>query len=73
MPPATYDAYKDHGTAHLTILNNMNEVDALFERLAVAGVNLDDITQKLEREGIEQFQTAFNAMMNTINDKLSTL
>ena len=73
VPPATYDAFRDHGTAKLTIMDNMADVDGILDQLASLGVSLEDVTKKLEREGIEQFQTAFNAMMNTINEKLLTL
>lgn len=73
VPPATYDAFRDHGTAQLSILDNMAEVDGILDQLVSLGVSLDDVTKKLEREGIEQFQTAFNAMMSTINEKLLTL
>lgn len=73
VPPATYDAFRDHGTAKLTIMDNMADVDGILEQLDSLGVSLEDVTKKLEREGIEQFQIAFNAMMNTINEKLLTL
>lgn len=72
VPPATYIAYRDHGTAKLTIMNNMENVDGILKQLASLGISLEDVTKKLEKEGIEQFQSAFNAMMSTINDKLST-
>ena len=47
-------------------MDNMADVDGILDQLASLGVSLEDVTKKLEREGIEQFQTAFNAMMNTI-------
>lgn len=73
MPPATYDAYRDHGAPKITIMDNLGDVDEILNQLSSLGISLDEVTQKLEKDGIEQFKIAFSAMMSTINEKLSTL
>jgi transaldolase/glucose-6-phosphate isomerase len=69
LPPATLDAFRDHGLARLTIGENMDEARALFGQLEAEGVSMDVATQELEDEGVKAFADAFTALLDTIEER----
>ena len=77
VPPATLDAFKDHGTAEReTILDGIDDAQAVFDKLAAAGVNIDNVTQKLQDDGVDAFAKSFGDLLNQVGakrDKLDTV
>jgi transaldolase len=71
MPPATVDAYRDHGDPVFRIGDDPEGVRTLPERLSAFGIRLDDVTVGLETEGVQSFQKAFATMLEAIRIKLS--
>ena len=70
IPPATVDAFRDHGTIDATALTS--DVDAAerhFESLAALGVDVDAITEELQVEGVASFADAFNGLLATIEEQ----
>jgi transaldolase/glucose-6-phosphate isomerase len=70
IPPATVDAFRDHGTIDATAL--MTDVDAAerhFEALAALGIDVDAITEELQVEGVASFADAFNGLLATIEQQ----
>src|SRR5204863_9888233 len=55
MPKETIDAFQDHGDVALTLEADLDEAHRLFEQLAEAGVDYDDVSDTLEREGVQKF------------------
>jgi transaldolase len=72
MPPATVDAYRDHGDPAFRIGDGLDQARALPGELAGLGVKLLDVTTALEMEGLQAFQKAFKAMLDTLRGKLET-
>ena len=68
MPTNTLDAYRDHGEPANTIENNVQEAQATLDNVKKLGINMDDITQKLEDEGVEKFIKPFESLMQTLDD-----
>ena len=68
MPESTIDAYQEWGPDRPPVLNieQMNEAAAVLDALAEAGVDLDDATEVLEREGVAKFADAHRQMMGDI-------
>lgn len=73
LPPATYDAFRDHGTATLTLERNMAEASAFLNDLITRGVDLDGITGELERQGVASFATSYANLLETLRGKVSRL
>lgn len=73
IPPATYAAFKDHGKAANTLLRRLEEAPALIRAVEDAGVNVDAITDRLEKEGIAQFEKAFAALLKTLTEKIKAI
>lgn len=69
VPPATLDAFRDHGRARLTIGDNLEEAHALFSQLEAEGVSMQVVTQELEDEGVEAFADSFTALLDTIEKR----
>jgi transaldolase len=73
MPEETIRAFQDHGEVALTLEQGVDEARALLERLAEAGVDYDDVTATLEREGVEKFMASFESLLQGIRAKRAAL
>lgn len=69
MPEETIRAFQDHGRVQPTLERGVDEAERVFERLADAGIDYNDVTQKLEQEGIAKFTESFEELLNTISAK----
>lgn len=69
MPVETIEQYHDHGHPEPRLEQNLAEARSLIRQLAAAGVNYDDITETLEREGVEKFAGAFDELLNALSEK----
>jgi len=66
LPPATLDAFRDHGKAKLTITRGLEEAQMFFAELKAAGVSMGTVTQELEEEGVKAFADAFTTLLQAI-------
>ena len=74
VPPATLDAFRDHGEVRgQTVADGLAEAEAVLERLAEAGIDLADVTETLQERGVEKFARPFEALMETLEDKRSEI
>ncbi|MCB0208093.1 MAG: transaldolase [Anaerolineae bacterium] len=69
MPPATLDAFRDHGQAALTIETDLDVARHVFAELEALGISLAEVTQELEDAGVKSFADAFESLMNTISSR----
>jgi transaldolase len=73
MPEDTITAYQDHGDPQPRLTRDVDEAERVFERLAAAGVDYDDVTDTLEREGVEKFAESFHQLIEALAAKRKTL
>jgi len=73
MPEETIEAFQDHGEAALTLDRDVDEAHAVFERVAEAGVDYDDVVETLEREGVEKFSDSFKELLDGVSAKRGEL
>ncbi|TMK77479.1 MAG: transaldolase [Actinobacteria bacterium] len=73
MPKETIEAFQDHGEVALTLEQDLDEARRLFEQLAEAGIDYDDVTDTLEREGVQKFIDSFTELLEGIETKRSQL
>ena len=66
MPPATIVAYKDHGHPEVRIERNLDQATALMQRLADIGISMDDVTKKLEVDGVASFAKSYDSLIATV-------
>jgi transaldolase len=73
MPEETIEAYNDHGEPHATLERDLTDARRLLELLEDAGVDYDDVTETLEREGVEKFAKAFDDLLDGLREKQGAL
>ena len=73
VPPDTLRKFDDHGTVALTLAGQEDAARKSLEQLARVGVDFEDVTRVLEKEGIEKFTTSYTALLGTIANKRKTL
>ena len=73
MPEETIEQYHDHGHPEPRLQKDLAEARTLIGQLATAGVNYYDITETLEREGVEKFAGAFHELLSALSHKHPSL
>ncbi len=69
MPPATIEAFKDHGYVRRSVDEDLEGARATLAALARYGVDLDAVTEQLQVEGVEAFAASFDQLLAAIADK----
>jgi transaldolase len=69
MPPATVDAFRDHGEAARTVDRGWEDAEALLATLASHGIMMDQVTDQLLAEGLASFQKSFNSLIAGLDRK----
>jgi transaldolase len=71
MPEKTLDAVADHGDVKGdTIVGKYDEAREDMAKLAAAGVDLDEVTELLEREGVDKFIVSWHELTDTVTGAL---
>jgi transaldolase len=73
MPPSTMDAFRDHGQPRATLEEGVPEAVETVRRLNEAGIDLIEIGEELQREGVELFDKSFVDLLATIQRRHSAL
>jgi transaldolase / glucose-6-phosphate isomerase len=69
MPPATIKAFKDHGRAVATLMENVEDARDLMDKLAEVGIDMKAVTQKLEDDGVASFFKSFESLLKVIETR----
>ena len=69
LPPATIDAFRDHGTVSESLTRGVAEAEHDLAEAEGLGLDLDTVTDSLVVEGVEQFAKAFDALLKAVADK----
>ena len=71
MPEKTLDATFDHGViTGDTVTGNYADADEVLNKLAALGVDYDDVTATLEREGVDKFNVSWGELVETVKNAL---
>ena len=73
MPLETVEAFQDHGTVALTLEEGIDEARSLLRELGKVGVDVDDVTETLEEEGVQKFADSFQELLDGIRAKRGEL
>jgi transaldolase len=74
MPPATIDAFRDHGVVRgATAKEDLAGARRIVQLLQEVGISLDGLTDQLEDEGITQFKDAFDRLTQETSKKVAAL
>lgn len=73
MPEKTLMAFADHGNvAGNTIEPNLDRAKRLIADLKEAGIDLDEVTELLEKEGVEKFIVSWHELIDSVSEALKT-
>jgi transaldolase len=73
MPEETIEAFQDHGEVALTLERELDVARRVFERVAEAGVDYDDVVAVLEQEGVQKFADSFSELLEGVRAKRGEL
>ncbi|MGP8120293.1 MAG: bifunctional transaldolase/phosoglucose isomerase [Xanthobacteraceae bacterium] len=73
VPPATLDAFRDHGEIRDSLEANVADAERQLRQLAQAGVALDAVTDKLVDEGLALFAESFDKLLGAVARKRATM
>ena len=73
MPPATIEAFADHGVVERTVDRKVAAAEGLLKEIEAAGISLRDVTDKLLVDGIASFQKSFDELIAGLESKVGSL
>jgi transaldolase len=73
MPPATIDAFADHGEVARTVDADVDAAERVLADLTAFGIDMQQVTDQLLSEGISSFQKSFDGLLSGIEKKMSAL
>ncbi len=66
MPPATIDAFRDHGKLRNSLTENVAGAQKVMDDLAAAGISIKEVTSKLTTDGVKLFADAFHKLLSAV-------
>ena len=66
VPPATVDAFRDHGKLRNSLTENVPAAQKVMDDLAKAGISMKEVTDKLTTDGVKLFADAFNKLLAAV-------
>jgi transaldolase len=69
MPPETFQEYRDHGDPRVRIRDDLSGTRAVFPALGRLGIDVDEITATLEKDGVEKFTKSYDSVIAAVAKK----
>ena len=69
IPPATYDAFRDHGKPSNTLEQKLDESSAILDSLKKSGIVLDEVCKQLVDDGVKLFADSFDKLLAVLEKK----
>ena len=66
MPPATIDAFRDHGRLRNALMEDVPGAATVMQNLARAGISMKEVTDKLTADGVKLFADAFDKLLAAV-------
>jgi len=73
MPPATMDAFRDHGKPRASLEEGVAEAREIVKRLKSAGIDLIEVGEELQKEGVESFAQSFEDLGAVIKGRRAAI
>ncbi|RTM14370.1 MAG: bifunctional transaldolase/phosoglucose isomerase, partial [Bradyrhizobiaceae bacterium] len=73
VPPATLDAFRDHGKPRDSLEENIDDARRVLEELERSGISLDAITEELVKDGVKLFADAADKLYGAVAHKRATV
>ena len=66
VPPATFDAFRDHGKLRNSLIENVAGADKTMADMEAAGISMKEVTDKLLADAVKLFQDPFKQLLDAI-------
>ena len=66
IPPATFDAFREHGRLRASLTENVDGAAKTMADLAKAGISMKEVTDKLLADGVKLFSDAFKTLLDAV-------
>ena len=66
IPPATFDAFRDHGKLRNSLTENVAGANKTMSDMEAAGISMKEVTDKLLADAVKLFQDPFKQLLDTI-------
>ena len=73
MPPATIEAFREHGVVDRTVDKKVAAAEGLLREIEAVGISIKDVTAKLLVDGIASFQKSFDELIAGLESKIGSL
>ena len=73
MPPATIEAFADHGVVEKTVDKRVPVAEGLLKEIEAVGISVREVTEKLLVDGIASFQKSFDELIAGLESKIGSL
>lgn len=69
LPPATLDAFRDHGRPRASLTESVAEAEEVVRTLIAEGISLHEITDQLLAQGVGLFAEAYDKLLAAIAER----
>jgi transaldolase len=73
LPTETLSIYREHGKAELTLEQGISEAYQVLRDLETIGIDIDEVTQKLEDQGVEKFSKSLSGLLASLREKQTAM
>ena len=73
LPEPTIEALLDHGTIACTVDQGVDEAAGVLARLEELGIDMADVSETLETQGVASFRASFDDLVSALREKAATL
>lgn len=70
LPLETIEAYRDHGDPKLRLTDDLSQAVHYFHELPKLNIDMEQVSQQLEEEGVAKFATAYDKLISTLSQKV---
>ncbi|MFQ5572371.1 MAG: bifunctional transaldolase/phosoglucose isomerase, partial [Rhodothermales bacterium] len=67
IPPATFDAFRDHGRVRASLTEGLEEAHDTMEALEQVGISMAEVTDRLLKEGVQLFAEPFDKLLAAVD------
>ncbi len=71
IPPATFDAFRDHGQPRPSLTENLDSANKTMETVAKLGISMKEVTDKLTDDGVRLFAEAFHKLLKVVENSFN--
>ena len=73
LPPATLEAFRDHGEVRMSVTENVADAERTLAALEEQGISMQEVTDRLLTEGLASFEQSFVTLLAGLERKRSAL